>query len=63
MYLNGIKIEWHNKTILELLIVNGINAKVVVVEVNGNIIKKNDFDSFILNENDCVEVVSFVGGG
>ena len=35
----------------------------VVVEVNLNIIHKEEYDSFIVKENDSLEVLSFVGGG
>lgn len=35
----------------------------VVVEVNINIVPKDKYSTWILNENDTIEVVSFVGGG
>jgi sulfur carrier protein len=36
---------------------------VVVVEINGNIVEKDNFDNTFIKENDKVEVVRFVGGG
>jgi len=35
----------------------------VAVEVNLRVIKKKDFDGFLLHEGDAVEIVYFVGGG
>ena len=35
----------------------------VVVELNGAIISKDEYASAILNENDRLEVLRFVGGG
>ena len=40
-----------------------VNKERVVVEVNLNIIHKEEYDSFIVKENDSLEVLSFVGGG
>ena len=35
----------------------------VAVEVNQEIVSKDDFDRFVLSPNDVIEIVSFVGGG
>ena len=35
----------------------------IAVEVNGRIIKKDEYSSTQLNDGDKVEVVNFVGGG
>lgn len=35
----------------------------VVVELNGAIIARENYDSTVLNENDSLEVLRFVGGG
>jgi sulfur carrier protein len=40
-----------------------IDPAVAVVEVNGSIVKREDFDTTVLNDNDTVEVLRFVGGG
>lgn len=41
----------------------GLSPEKVVVEVNMDIVPKEQFDGRILNEEDTIEVVSFVGGG
>ena len=35
----------------------------IIAEVNGNIIKLPEWEKTLLQEGDCVELVSFVGGG
>jgi thiamine-phosphate pyrophosphorylase len=41
----------------------GLKPEGIVVELNGRIIKKNNWQEFKLEENDTVELISFVGGG
>jgi thiamine biosynthesis protein ThiS len=41
----------------------GINTKFVAVARNGEIVKKSDYVSTILQEGDTLEVVRPVGGG
>lgn len=40
-----------------------LNPKTVVVELNNEIIQPGSYDEQILAENDCVEIIRFVGGG
>ena len=64
-----IKINGENKffpqsiSILKLLETLNINSSRVVIELNKNIISKSTFQDTILNENDELEIVTFVGGG
>ena len=50
-------------SILELLDIYKINKDRVVIELNKNIIGKNDFEETILKDKDLLEIVTFVGGG
>lgn len=62
--VNGNEMNIENiKNITELLSNLKINENRVVVELNGNIITKEDYRNVNLNENDTIEVISFVGGG
>lgn len=49
--------------LLELIEHHNLNKDAVVIEINRNIIQKNDFAATHLKENDIIEIVSFVGGG
>ena len=42
---------------------SGFRRDRIAVEINGEIIKKSDYDKTVLNDGDKIEVVSFVGGG
>ena len=40
-----------------------IQKNKVAIEVNGEIVQKDKYPSMILNKNDKVEIVHFIGGG
>ncbi len=61
--VNGEKKESDAKTIQALLDELGIESKVMAAAVNMNVVKKELWESFQLNENDKIEFLQFVGGG
>jgi len=62
--LNGDPYEINKGTNLnELLNKLKIKKNKVAIEVNGEIVEKNKYPNFILNKNDKVEIVHFIGGG
>ena len=62
--LNGDLYEINNGTNLnELLNKLKIQKNKVAIEVNGIIVEKNKYSNLILNKNDKVEIVQFIGGG
>lgn len=63
MIINGKKYEYSKQKLIELLDLLKINSKNVVVELNGEIVEKKDFDNLIVNYQDKLEIVTFVGGG
>lgn len=64
MLVNGKALDIPSgTTILQLLERLGICHEKVVVEVNMQIIAKEDYQEMLLHEGDKVEIVSFVGGG
>ena len=50
-------------TLQELIINRGLKPAQVVVEVNLQIISRDQWTQVILQEEDRIEIVSFVGGG
>lgn len=50
-------------TISELLDQLHIDARIVAVEHNLKVLKKNSYSSTDIDDQDCVEIVNFVGGG
>jgi len=62
--LNGSDFEINNGTNLnELLNKLKIQKNKIAVEVNGAIVEKNKYTNLILNKDDKVEIVHFIGGG
>jgi len=62
--LNGNSFKINAKTNLnQLLNKLKIENSKVAIEVNGTIIEKNKYPKFILNKDDKVEIVHFIGGG
>lgn len=50
-------------SIQDLLQLYGLENRIVVVEVNKEIVYKEDYSSKTLSDKDTVEIVHFVGGG
>ena len=64
LIINGENLEFSdNSTLLEVIYKLDIESKVMAVAVNTEVVKKENWNSFKLKENDKVELLNFVGGG
>lgn len=64
LIVNGETREFDNSSTLQDIITNlQIENKVMAAAVNMNIVKKEDWSSFIPKEDDKIELLQFVGGG
>lgn len=64
MKVNGQSFSQDNPMLLRELIKNlGYNDDKIAVEVNGDIVPKSSYSKITVGGNDCIEIVSFVGGG
>ena len=61
--INGENFDIAGKSVETFLIDAGYDIKRVAVELNGDILPKAKYRDLYLNDDDSVEVVSFVGGG
>lgn len=61
--INGKKTEIENKNLKEYLLESGYKIERIAVELNGQIIKRDAYADYIINKEDKVEIVCFVGGG
>ena len=62
--LNGDPYEInHGTNLTELLNKLKIQKNKVAIEVNGEIVQNNKYTNLILNQDDKVEIVQFIGGG
>ena len=50
-------------SILNIINQYKLNPSSVIVELNEHIIKKNDYETTKLNENDRIELIRYIGGG
>jgi sulfur carrier protein len=64
MIVNGETLEMSNvETVLDLLKELQVDPARVIVEINLSVIRKSEFSTFKLHNEDKVEIVNFVGGG
>ena len=61
--INGKYEEINNINLLDYLTKNKYRTDRIVVDFNGNIIKKEDFEKIDIKNTDKIEIVCFVGGG
>ena len=61
--INGQPAEAAGKTVAQIVEEQGLNVQRVAVELNGDIVKRSDFDKVAVKEDDSMEIVNFVGGG
>lgn len=61
--VNGELLDLAGKTISEYLTTTEYDPKRIAVERNGEIVFKSQYDDVVLQDEDSIEVVSFVGGG
>jgi len=52
-----------NHTIDSLLDYFKLSSTRVAIEINESVVKKADYDSIILKNDDKIEIIHFVGGG
>lgn len=50
-------------TVEDLLHFFELNNRIVIVEINRDILRKEQYQTHVLNESDRVELIHFVGGG
>lgn len=61
--INGESLDIAGKTLEEYLKTTDYDSARIAIERNGEIVPKSKYGETTLAEGDCVEVVSFVGGG
>lgn len=61
--LNGKEIETNSQNLAQLIAEKDIPEGKIAVEKNGEIISKSLLDISPVNENDAIEIITFVGGG
>lgn len=63
MKVNGTSYDFAGQTVQEVLQALAFRMDRIVVEYNGKILSKSDWESTRVSPVDTMEVVTFVGGG
>lgn len=64
IFLNGESRELSGTpSLAELITQLELPAMRIAVELNREVVRRNDWSGTMLNENDRIEIVHFVGGG
>jgi sulfur carrier protein len=63
LIINGKEKELKCSKVSDLLSDLGLDKDTVAVELNKNIVHRQDFDNTKLKDNDKLEIVKVVGGG
>ena len=63
MIVNGSAYNYEGQTVQEVLEELAFRMDRIVVEYNGKILSKADWESTRVSASDTMEVVTFVGGG
>ena len=61
--INGKYEEINDVNLLDYLIKNKYRVDRIVVDYNGDRVKKSDFEKINIKNTDKIEIVCFVGGG
>ena len=63
LLINGKRETCTSGTIAELLAKRSIHSDALVVELNGSIIRQEQWPVILLKDGDMLELLNFVGGG
>ena len=63
MVINGSEMQISSCRVIEILEKLNLDSKKVVVEINMDIIPVEEFSERIIQTDDKIEIISFVGGG
>ena len=65
IHLNNRDEEFEKEqlTVNELLQEKNFSFKMLVIKVNGTLIKKNEYESYLINNGDDVMVLHLISGG
>lgn len=63
VFVNGELREAEISTLAELITELDLPVARIAIELNREVVRRSDWDSTMLNDEDRIEIVHFVGGG
>lgn len=61
--VNGKNYKIDSVNLLKFIRSEKFDENKIAVELNGDIVKRGNYDQYILSDGDKIEIVCFVGGG
>ena len=63
MQINGEKCTPDGRSVMQIIEDMGLKKEMVAVELNEEILPKDEYEKYVPGEEDVVEIVQFIGGG
>jgi len=63
VYVNGELREFGGTSVAELITLLDLPVARIAIELNREVVRRNEWDSTMLKDDDRIEIVHFVGGG
>ncbi len=63
MQINGEKCTPDGRSVIQIIEDMGLKKEMVAVELNEEILPKDEYEKYVPGESDVVEIVQFMGGG
>ena len=60
---NNESFDFENITVSELLKVKNFTFKMLVIKINGNLVKKTEYETTLVRDGDDVKVLHLISGG
>ncbi|HNW98377.1 MAG TPA: sulfur carrier protein ThiS [Bacteroidales bacterium] len=60
---NDTELNYKEISVKELLAVQKFTFKLLVIKVNGNLVKRDDYEKIIIRDGDKVDVIHLMSGG
>ncbi|MBR3646180.1 MAG: sulfur carrier protein ThiS [Lachnospiraceae bacterium] len=61
--INGEQVDAKGMTVAQYIQKANFDVNRIVVERNEDIVPKTEYENVVIEDNDVIEVISFVGGG
>ena len=61
--INGEHVNAAGQSVSQYLASTACNPQRIVIEYNGEILPRENYDTTVLTDDDQVEIISFMGGG
>lgn len=62
--VNGAKLDWHRgMTVRDVLEAKNYKFRMLITKINGNLVKRTDYDTTVIPDEADVQVIHLISGG